>query len=713
MRLAKKLPAMLNTRKPEGHFIMPKNSTRQIGRRAFMLFAAAMGATAAWARPIGMASRQRWTERRDLYPDGVASGDPDSSSVILWTRRPYEDGRHSAKLWVEVADDAAFKHVVATSYTGVSDVADWTTRVLVGGLKPSHIYWYRFVDEAGAGSRVGRTITAPLVGDTSSKRFAFVSCQSVNEGAQNAYRRMIWEDERAPPDQQLCFVLHLGDFIYEVVEYPEEVPHRYDRTIFDIGKVPDARKVSNFHVPTTLEGYRMVYKAHIRDLDIQDARARWPFVCIGDNHEFSWQGWQSFIKYDGKVEPAQSLRVAANQAWWEFIPSRVRKSSGPDLDRFDPPAVNNAPIERFDAEGLGDEPNNRLALGSMTAYRAMRYGRHIELIITDHHSYTMEDPTTRPEADAFELPDFPFLPEELMEVLDAGNAYADRNPPATIPFDGKTIPNFRKDEPPITLLGAEQKAWFKRTIAGSKATWKIWAASNGTLDWRVDPQNLPKGLTKPWPGGGYACFGGGDLGGIHTERAELYDFIRDRKIEGFVTVSGDRHSFWAGYAAKALPPRAFEPVGVAFICGSLSAPGLAEAVEHRPKDHPLSPLFVAERPGGKFETTINLTLKHGVRSALEYARSGDLAAARRLSNPANAPHLEFIDMGGHGYAVVTAGPTALETEFVCIPRPITRSVTPDGGPIRYRVRHTTPMWTAGAHPAIVQQVIEGNVGLAV
>jgi alkaline phosphatase D len=87
-------------------------------------------------------------------------------------------------LWVEVADDAAFKHVVATSDTGVSDVSDWTTRVLVGGLKPSHIYWYRFVDEAGNGSRVGRTITAPLVGDTSSKRFAFVSCQSVNEGAE-------------------------------------------------------------------------------------------------------------------------------------------------------------------------------------------------------------------------------------------------------------------------------------------------------------------------------------------------------------------------------------------------------------------------------------------------------------------------------------------------------------------------------------------------
>src|SRR5258706_13328296 len=106
VRLAKKLPAVLNNRKPEGHFIMPKNSTRQIGRRAFMLYAAAMGATAAWARPMGGASRQRWTERRDRYPDGVASGDPDSSSVILWNRGPEQAGRPRAEWWVQIADEA-------------------------------------------------------------------------------------------------------------------------------------------------------------------------------------------------------------------------------------------------------------------------------------------------------------------------------------------------------------------------------------------------------------------------------------------------------------------------------------------------------------------------------------------------------------------------------------------------------------------------------
>ena len=110
----------------------------------------------------------------------------------------------------------------------------------------------------------------------------------------------------------------------------------------------------------------------------------------------------------------------------------------------------------------------------------------------------------------------------------------------------------------------------------------------------------------------------------------------------------------------------FEPVGVAFICGSISAAGMAEASEYGMKGHPLRPLFVSERQPGKFESTINLTVKHGVRSALEYARTGSLQAAHAVSNPENAPHLEFVDMGGHGYAVVAAGASTLETEFVCI-----------------------------------------------
>src|SRR3954453_15538384 len=111
-----------------------------LSRREFVQLAAAMGASLAWGGPA-RASRTNWIERRDLYPEGVAAGDPDPNSVILWTRRPFEDGQRHV-LSVEVAEDEAFRRVVAHARAPVAATADWTTRVLVGGLKPARTYWY-------------------------------------------------------------------------------------------------------------------------------------------------------------------------------------------------------------------------------------------------------------------------------------------------------------------------------------------------------------------------------------------------------------------------------------------------------------------------------------------------------------------------------------------------------------------------------------------
>jgi alkaline phosphatase D len=140
-----------------------------------------------------------------------------------------------------------------------------------------------------------------------------------------------------------------------------------------------------------------------------------------------------------------------------------------------------------------------------------------------------------------------------------------------------------------------------------------------------------------------------------------------------------------------------------------------EAYEHRlPKDHPLRPLFLADRANGaKPAWTFNMLLKHGVRSCLDYAKNFDLARARSLSNPALSPHLEFIDMGGHGYAKVRLSNDEMRTEFVCIPRPITRSARSDGGDLRYRVVHTASLWKADEPPRLVQEVVEGDPGLSI
>jgi alkaline phosphatase D len=516
-------------------------------------------------------------------------------------------------------------------------------------------------------------------------------------------------------EDQIGFVLHLGDFIYEVVQYPDEVKTRYDRTIYEVARIPDGAKAGNFHIPLTVEGYRAVYRGYLADPDLQDARARWPFVCMWDNHEFSWQGWQSIVKAPPIERPAQSVKVAANQAWFEYLPARVVAPSR-SLERFGPPSVKNVPIEKWDENGLGNEPNNLVAIRSLKGYRALRYGCHLDLIITDQHSYRSKDPTDNPDLSKLGGPEFlGMFPEDAMQIIDGGRAFNGGNPPAELGFGEVRVANPQKNEPPQTILGAEQKAWFKERLRRSTATWKIWGNSEGALDMRADPQNLPPGLTRPWPSGIYANLGGGDYGNAYIERGEIYDLVRDEKITGFAIVSGDRHSFWAGYAATALPPGKFEPIGLSFVGASLASPGAMEAYEHRlPKDHPLRPLFLADRPNGaKPDWTFNMLLKHGVRSCLDYAKSFDLDRARSLSNPALSPHLEFVDMGGHGYAKVRLTGDEMRTEFVCIPRPITRSDRPDGGELRYRVEHRAKLWRAGERPQLMQRVLEGDPGLAI
>src|SRR5262249_7158171 len=152
----------------------------------------------------------------------------------------------------------------------------------------------------------------------------------------NAYRRMIFEDERSQ-GQKIEFILHLGDFVYELVWYPEDRKSYYDHKVRDLLRYPKGEKVDDFHIPVDVDDYRTLYRAYLHDPDLQDARARWPVVCMWDNHEFSWQGWQSLQVFDGKTRPAQTRKVAANQAFFEYQPARMYRPSSTSLQTFDPP----------------------------------------------------------------------------------------------------------------------------------------------------------------------------------------------------------------------------------------------------------------------------------------------------------------------------------------------------------------------------------------
>src|SRR5205085_11165278 len=89
-------------------------------RRDFLKSASLLGAALAFNLGEAWSSAREWRERRDLYPEGVASGDPHPDSVLLWTRRPPVNGDTATRLTVEVAEDEQFNRVIATAHANLT-----------------------------------------------------------------------------------------------------------------------------------------------------------------------------------------------------------------------------------------------------------------------------------------------------------------------------------------------------------------------------------------------------------------------------------------------------------------------------------------------------------------------------------------------------------------------------------------------------------------
>jgi hypothetical protein len=144
-----------------------------------------------------------------------------------------------------------------------------------------------------------------------------------------------------------------------------------------------------------------------------------------------------------------------------------------------------------------------------------------------------------------------------------------------------------------------------------------------------------------------------------------------------------------------------------------------QAVDHRVHVPVLEVLFHDESPSGPISLDRELSRtdvlgKPGIFSVpsacLELARTNDLAAAVAARNPDLAPELAFADLGGHGYAVVSASGDLLDVESVCVPDPLVRSPEADGGPLAYRVAHQVKRWNPGG-PQVQRTRVEGTLPL--
>src|ERR1051325_9582211 len=119
-----------------------------------------LASAVAWPA-LASALRQASDPRR-TFRHGVASGDPLTDRVILWTRVTPDVDAASAPVqvrWV-LADDERLEKVVASGSADTSAARDYTVKVDAGGLRPGRIYYYAF-DAAGERSTIGRTRTLP------------------------------------------------------------------------------------------------------------------------------------------------------------------------------------------------------------------------------------------------------------------------------------------------------------------------------------------------------------------------------------------------------------------------------------------------------------------------------------------------------------------------------------------------------------------------
>jgi len=239
-----------------------------------------------------------------LFQHGVASGDPLDDRVILWTRVSSQDA--TVPVVFEVASDPAFAILVAQGEVEACASADHTVHVDATGLAPDSPYFYRFHAQ-GQTSPTGRTRTLPREG-VCHLRFAQVSCCKFNAGFFNAYAALAARDD-------LQFVLHLGDYIYEASNTPPA------------GQTPGAdigRPFEPLHECKTLEDYRCRYNQYRRDPDLQALHSALPIIATVDDHEFADGAWRGGADehLDERDGPWRNRVNFALQARAEWLPLR-------------------------------------------------------------------------------------------------------------------------------------------------------------------------------------------------------------------------------------------------------------------------------------------------------------------------------------------------------------------------------------------------------
>lgn len=240
------------------------------------------------------------------FKHGVASGDPLSDSIILWTRVTPEGTPAHINLTLQVFEEEEQTIASMSQTVAALQKNDYTVKVDLSGLKADTQYYYRFVTDNTI-SPLGQCKTLPQ-NDVSQVKFAVMSCANYPAGYFHAYAE-------AAKINNLDAVLHLGDYIYEygMGEYATEQAQA-------LGRELDA---DNSQEIITLDDYRKRYALYRTDTGLQALHQKAPFIAVWDDHEICNDTYVEGAENHNAGEGMFSERkLAALQAYYEWMPVR-------------------------------------------------------------------------------------------------------------------------------------------------------------------------------------------------------------------------------------------------------------------------------------------------------------------------------------------------------------------------------------------------------
>lgn len=551
-------------------------------------------------KPVGPTSTAEQSVK--VFPQGLASGDPRPDRVILWTRvEPGGVGKgpnDDVDVEYIVAKDEALTDIVARGTAKALASGDHTLRLVPTGLEPNRRYHYRF-EVQGTTTLVGRTKTAPDASADVPVKYAMCACQDMIGRYWHSWQALL--DEKLDLD----FVLFLGDYIYESVNDERFQSGGTERSIKLPNGIDTSPKQDKSRIAAgTLADYRTVYKEYRKDPLLREVHRLYPFIVTWDDHEFADDCWQDHSTSFDELDPVTkgftdekntARRASANRAFFEFQP----------IDAVYKPNVGFP----FDIK----------------IYRTLRWGKHVELFMTDQRMYRADHLIPEGPAD--------LSVGKFSDNSSIGSRYFVRKSG----FDPKEA-SFKP-----SLLGKEQKEWFLDAVKKSNATWKVWGNEVQVYEMALELGKLP-GIPAAI---NYTVYVNVDQwDGFRTERTEILDALSKAGVQNLLVCTGDIHSFYAAELHVDFSKPTAKPIGVEYVTAGISSASLKALMEKFvAPDSPLRPVIDA--------------WTNGADQALKDTN----------------PHLKYADTNAYGFALVAIDAAKAEVQFLEVGDPTKATYT--------------------------------------